>query len=266
MQRFEFFHPADAPAGDPAAAVLASGGVLAGGTGYRAGSWRDPATGARAVIDLGPSPLEDDPQHPPRAYAGWLPLELALQVPLVGPHWLAVEAHALIERVLAALPGARALDVEDVAAGPDAEPTPWSRLRALASWERQHAAQIASRTDLGRMSRSDSLRLWRWRRERDAGAAAHPSLHWPAPAVARTRDGTAHLVALWPDPQRPCALPATGLVLVALAEPRLVPRAALPGGEPLDQAGASAVAAPPSWPAGLDRRDYAACLDEEWCD
>lgn len=273
MQRFEFYlrEGADAPTLDELAALLqALGARLDPGEGYLPGAWRDAATGARAVLDLGVPPIEEDAQHPPRAYAGWMPLGLALQIPLVGPHWRAVEGYQLVERILAGLPpDARVLDCEDIQERPDAEPGPFafSRPRALASWERQHAAQIETRTDLARMGRGESLRLWRWRRERAAGAAAHPGLPWPEAVVLRDRAaGEAHAVAVWADPAAACALPGDGLVLLRLTQPRLVRRGDLPPGEALPQAGATRVEPPAAWPDGLPLQRFHACDDEDWVD
>lgn len=272
MQRFEAYLPegADAPTLDELGDLLAACGVvLQPGETYRPGVWRDAASGARAVLDLGSPPIEADVQHPPRSYRGWTPLELAMQLPLVGPHWQAVEAFQFAERLLAGLPdGTRLLDSEDTQEHPDAEPGPfaWSRPRALASWERQHTEQVRSRTDLARMGRGDSLRLWRWRRERAAGAAARPDLAWPEAMVLRDHaTAQAHAVCLWEDPQRACALPGGGLVLLHLPQPRLVPRSALPTGEPLPHAGA-AVVAPTTWPDGLPLTRFIACDDEDWID
>ena len=264
MQRFELYvrEGDEQPEADSLAATLIDLGCrLQGDDAYRPGTWSDPATGARAVLDLGTPPIEADVQHPPRAYAGWSPLRLVIQLPLVSPHWQAVEGFQLVERLLAAIPGAFALDAEDIQETKDAEPGPfaWSRPRALASWERQHLVQIASRTDLARMNRGNSLRLWRWRREREAT--------WPAATVLRDRAAAeAHAVCVWSDPAQPCALPAIGLVLVRLDQPRLVRRGDLPAGEALPRAGAALVAPPPAWPAGLAIERFAACDDELWVD
>lgn len=273
MQRFELFLPAGHPLPDDdelAGAVIAAGGTLDGDGAYRPGAWRDPATGARAVLDLGEAPVESDPQHPPRVYEGWMPLHLAIQVPLVCPHWQAVEAFQFIERLLAGLPPAtRALDTEDTQerqGGPEG-PAAWSRPRALASWARLHAAQVETRTDLARMAHGDSLRLWRWRRERGAGAAGRPDLAWPEATVLRDRaTAEAHAVCVWRDTQAPCALPGSGLVLVMLGQPRLVRRSDLPAGEPLAQAGAAAVPPSAAWPEGLPVQRFAACDDDLWVD
>ncbi len=264
MQRFELYlrEGDDAPVEEALADILISLGCrLQGGPGYHPGTWSDAATGARAVLDLGNPPIEEDVQHPPRAYAGWTPLRLAIQLPLVCPHWQAVEGFQLVERLLAAIPGAFALDCEDIQETKDAEAGPfaWSRPRALASWERQHTAQIETRTDLARMQRGDSLRLWRWRREREAA--------WPAATVLRDRAAAeAHAVCVWPDPTVPCVLPAIGLVLARLDQPRLVRRGDLPVGEAQPRGGGALVAPPAVWPEGLAIARFAACDDEMWVD
>ncbi len=264
MQRFELFMPEGSEIPEPPtlAGILAGLGCrLQGSDAYRPGTWSDPATGARAVIDLGQPPLEEDAQHPPRAYLGWTSLQLAIQLPLVCPHWLAVEGFQFIERLRAALPEAYALDIEDIQESKDAEPGPfpWSRPRALASWERLHAAQIDSRTDLARMNRGDSLRLWRWRREREAS--------WPVATVLRDRaTAEAHAVCVWADPTIPCALPSIGLVLGQLDRPRLMRRSSLPDGTALGSAGAALVAQPAEWPDGLAIERFSACDDELWVD
>ncbi len=264
MQRFEFLvHDGDdLPNIDQlAAALIELGCLLHNGEDYRPGSWSDPGTGARAVLDLGTPPIEEDAQHPPRAYAGWVPLRLAVQLPLVCPHWQAVEGFQFIERLLATVPGAFALDCEDIQETKDADPGPfaWSRPRALASWERQHTVQIETRTDLSRMNRGDSLRLWRWRREREEA--------WPVAAVLRDRAASeAHAVVVWQDPTKPCVLPSTGLILVRLATPRLVRRRELPDGTPLPRAGGALVAPPTEWPASLAIDRFTACDDELWVD
>jgi hypothetical protein len=263
MQRFELYlrEGDEMPEEEALADILLGLGCrLQGGAGYHPGTWSDAATGARAVLDLGNPPIEEDVQHPPRAYAGWTPLRLAIQLPLVCPHWQAVEGFQLVERLLAAIPGAFALDCEDIQETKDAEAGPfaWSRPRALASWERQHTAQIETRTDLARMGRGDSLRLWRWRREREAA--------WPAATVLRDRStAEAHAVCVWSDPATSCVLPTIGLVLVRLDQPRLVRRGDLPAGEPQSRAGGAQVA-PGAWPEGLAIARFAACDDEMWVD
>lgn len=275
MQRFQFYLPeghVSLEADLLAERILAlPGTALEPGDGYRPGTWSAAATGARAVLDVGDPPIEEDLQHPPRVYAGWLALPLAVQVPLVGPHWQAVEAFQFIEGILAALPrAARALDCEDTKEGPDAEhgPFAWSRPRALASWERLHEVQVGSRTDLARMHRGDSLRLWRWRRERADAQAAHPGLLWPEARVLKDRaTGSAQPTAVWTDPARPVALPGAGLVLAMLpGRPLLLRRGDLPPGDDLGAAGAARVEAPAAWPDGLPAERFAACQDEDWID
>lgn len=275
MQRFHFYLPAGSlvpPPSDLFEHLLASPGVsLDAGADYRPGRWCEAATGARAILDVGEPPIEADPMHPSRAYLGWSALALVVQLPLVGPHWQAVEGFQLLESLLARLGHeVRALDCEDIQETSASEPGPfaWSRPRVLASWERQHAVQVATRTDLARMHRGDSLRLWRWRRERAAASAAHPGLLWPEARVLRDRaTATAFPTAVWSDPLRPAALPGAGLVLVMLlGGPRLVRRGELPPGAALPVAGASQVDPPGRWPDGLPPGRFAACLDEDWVD
>lgn len=264
-QAFEFFAPEEAvPDAEAARAALQGCGLALhpAAPGYWCGEWSEPRSGARAVIDLGRPPLEEDHLHPPRAYAGWAPLGLRVQVPLLGPQWRALEAYALIERLLAALPGARALDVEDVPA--DAEgrpgPGPWDRARVCASWRRLQQAQIASRTDVARMAVAESLALWHWRRIRQPD--------WPLGAVVRDRaTGRAHPLCLWRDPARPCPLPAAGLVCVRIGPSALVLRRRdLPPGAPLAEGGPALVEPPPFWPPALPAERFAACDDESWID
>ena len=274
MQRFQFYVPEgyDVPTlGEMAEALLAVPGVkLEAGDGYHPGTWRCEDTGAKAVIDLGDPPLEEDYQHPPRQYLNWTQLSLAIQVPLVGPHWQAVEGFQTIEAVLAGLPEAvRALDCEDAQETPEAEAGPfaWKRPRVLASWERLHVVQVETRTDLARMPRGDSLRLWRWRRERSDGIAAHANLLWPEARVLRDRaTAEAAAVCVWTDTTKPIALPAAGLVLLAGPEPLLVRRADLPAGSELTHAGATRVEPLRQRPTGLPIDRFSACADEDWVD
>lgn len=275
MHRFQFYLPEGHVAVDTAdlADLVAAlpGVILESGTDYRPGTWRAGETGARAVLDVGDPPIESDHMHPPRQYLGWTTVPLVVQLPLIGPHWQAVEGFQFIESLAGKLPKAtRILDCEDIQETPDAEPGPfgWSRPRVLASWERQHAVQVETRTDLARMHRGDSLRLWRWRRERGPASISHSELLWPEARVLRDRNTrNAFPAAVWSDPARPVALPDAGLVLIMLPDgPRLVPRRDLPAGQPLPAAGASSVEPPAHWPAGLPAGRFAACLDEDWVD
>lgn len=204
---------------DVEAALLAEAGVeLEGqlGADYRPGRWRDPSTGASAVIDLGRAPIEDDPIHPPTAYDGWRPMQLGIQIPVTGPHWQCVEALCLVERLLARLPQASALDTED--AGHDDEtpgPRPWNRPRVLASWERLHTAYNQGRTTLRRMARLSSVCLWRYRRERALGLTRHPKLHWPeALVLVDSATGNVHSACFWDDASADLALPPVDLLIV----------------------------------------------------
>lgn len=193
---------------------------------HRTGRWRDPVTGAGCIIDLGTPPIEADTMHPPRAYRGWMALPLAIHVPFAGPHWFCVEALRVVETLLAHDPQWRALDEEDIQgdASGDAMPAPWDRLRVVASWERQRAAQDLTRVQVPVMSRGASVSMWRYRREAPAGRLKHPDFHW-APAVALGQTGTnrARSAVMWltlPDPRR-VALPPVELVVVT-DPPRLI--------------------------------------------
>ena len=109
------------------------------------------------------------------------------------------------------------------------------------------------------MERGDSLRLWRWRREREAA--------WPAAAVLRDRaTAQAHSLCVWEDPADACCLPPVGLVLVRLPQPRLVRRSDLPSGEPQPRGGAARLTPPTQWPEALPIERFAACDDDLWVD
>ncbi len=200
-------------------ALLALPGVeLAGAAraAYRAGRWRDLATGASCTIDLGAPPLDQDTLHPPRAYDGWRAVELTVGIPLSGPHWLCVEALQFVEGLLARLPELQVLDSEDSERGVGVGPGPWNRPRLLASWERQHAVQQSGRSEVWRMNRLSSVCLWRYRRERARGQAAHPQLHWPEAFALLDRDGAAvRSAAFWNDEGRSWALPPVELLIIS---------------------------------------------------
>ncbi len=220
---------------DEVAAALTSlpGMRLAGGDGdaYRPGEWRDAATGARFTCDLGEPPLEDDPVHPPTAYAGWRPLGLAVHLPLAGPHWQAVEALRALEALAAALPGCLALDTEDTIAAEGEAPGPfaWSRPRLLVSWERQRDQRLAGLAGVPRMDRGDSVLMWRYRRERAAAAAAHPARAWGGMFALLDREtGAARSAMLVDDPARPLALAPVDLIALG-RERGVVECSALPG-------------------------------------
>jgi len=109
------------------------------------------------------------------------------------------------------------------------------------------------------MQRGDSLRLWRWRRDRDQA--------WPQATVLRDRaSAEAHAVCVWPDPQVPCVLPSIGLVVLQLDQPRLIRRNELPEGVAQPRAGGFLVTPPEQWPASLPLERFAACDDELWVD
>lgn len=185
------------------------------GAPYRPGRWRDAATGAIAILDLGTPPLEEDHLHPPRAYAGWRPLELTVQIPITGPHWLAVECLQFVEALLARLPEVRALDTEDIRQEHAEGPGPWIRPRLLASWERQHQQHQAGRSDQRRMARLASVCLWRYRRERGEGLRRFPDLAWPEALVLLDQEqGAPRTAVLWQDPRRDLALPPVELLVV----------------------------------------------------
>lgn len=277
MQTFLFFHRAGepAPAIDDLAAVLARTGVECAGTGpYRPGRWRQPATGATCLCDLGEPPLEEDLEHPPRSYAGWLPVPLSLHVPLAGPHWLAVECFGLVEAVLAALPGLAALDTEDIAVpgADEAGPAAWDRPRAIISWERLAGTRAEGLAGLPRMGRASSVRLWRYRRERAAAAAADPAARWPEALVLHDQaTGAAVSAALWPDGDAPAAIPPVELLVASSSSgPRLLPASAAAAGGTAAAAGASRVAnaraAVVGLDAGLPAVRFRALGDHDWGD
>lgn len=284
MQTLLFY----APAGEPPVPTEDLGTILAGfpevelgapTPGYRPARWRDHDTGASCQIDLGEPQLEgEEDVDPPAVYTGWQPLPLAVHVPLAGPHWFAVEALRFVEALLGRLPGARALDTEDTRFDDAADPGPfpWNRLRALAGWEQQQRAQEEGHTDLVRMERHASLALWRYRRERRRGLAAHAGLAWPE-ALALRDGNVARSAALWLDPSRPLALPPVELVVVRRAEgagviPADEVATAAGGGQPLVEGGARALAPSPRL-ADLHARAlllpasrFTALADGDWVD
>lgn len=264
-QRFELFIAEQTTA--PTLAELVAGLERLGAAfqrvteSYWSGSWEESRTGARAVLDVGTPPLEEDRLHPPRQYAGWRPLAVAIELPLLGPHWRALEVFAWLERVLAAWPAARALDVEDVPTDErgQAAPGAWDRARVCASWRRQHRAQIAGMREVPRMPVAESLMLWRWRRER--------RMEWSRGTVALDLAcGTAHPLWVWTDPAAPAVLPAGGLICVLTSPPILVQRSQLPEGTALPEAGAALVPPPAAWPRSLPRERFRICDDDDWTD
>jgi hypothetical protein len=245
---------------------------------YRPGHWQDPHTGARVIVDLGDAPIENDEMHPPTSYIGWRPVALTLHIPLSTPHWQAVEAFAWVQRLLTQLPHLTPLDVEDTRVDEDADPGPFAfdRLRALASWERQHATQTDGRSDLPRMARVTSLALWRYRRERQAGQLEHAACVWPE-ALVVSEARTAHSVAVWADVSKPLALPpVTYLVLPRAEGPGLIPidevLTAAGGGTALSKGMARRIDPIPAITSLyqharlLPATRYAACIDGDWSD
>jgi hypothetical protein len=253
MQTFLFYQPENDPpvqVDDIADALHDLAGVAFAAprhATYRPGEWHDPATGASCRFDLGEADLEHDDTEKPVHYAGWRPLPISVHIPLAGPHWFAVEALAVVEKILQVFPDLRPLDTEDTRADPEADagPFPWSKLRALANWERLHHAQCSGRTDVPRMNRAMSLALWRYRRERPHGKRQHPHLTWPEAHVLL--DGErAVSAALWADPGVPLALPPVELIVIQRHDstgvlPSDELRTAAGGGLPLELAQAVAL-------------------------
>lgn len=265
------------PSGDPpfplddlAAALRALPGVeLDGrdGDAYRPGRWLHAASGAIATLDLGDPPLEQDDLHPPRAYDGWTPVPLIWHLPLAGPHWQAVETFTAIETLLTTLPGLRALDPEDIheEEGGAMGPFAWSRPRLIASWELQRRDRC-ERLAVPAMARGDSLRLWRYRRERAAAAAVRPDLIWPEALVLHDRIAkTARSACLRPATDA-WALPPVELVVEPGAHgARVLDAAAFAGAVELPAL--ARLAMPPTAPvpaAGQER--FLALEDGDWRD
>lgn len=283
MQTFLFYEPEHQPPtpfGDIEDALHDFAGVAFAapkGAAYRPGEWHDPATGASCRFDVGHADLEQDESEKVVTYAGWRALPVTVHIPLAGPHWFAVEALRVVERLLHALPDVRALDTEDTRVEPDAEagPFPWSRLRALASWEVLHHAQYAER-DLPRLNRAASLALWRYRRERAIGRQRRPDLTWPEAHVLLDGD-RAVSAALWADPDHALALPPVELVVVQRADgtgaiPADEVRTAASGGLPLEWAQAVALSPEPrlhdlhARARLLPATRFKALLDGDWSD
>jgi hypothetical protein len=202
-------------------AVAGLPGVIldgAPGSAYRPGRWRDAATGASAVLDLGSAPIEPDTMHPPANYAGWRTVPLVMHIPLTAPHWHCVEALNVVELLCRRLPQLRALDTEDTQLdeNTDSGPYTWNRLRVLANWEQLHEAHSALSRGLHRMERVASIALWRYRRERQRGMEQQPELAWPeALVLLDLSDGPrACSAAAWLDPNRPLAVPPVELLVI----------------------------------------------------
>jgi hypothetical protein len=280
MLNLLFYQPAEQPPVtlEHLAEVLAyrPGLSLEEGTHYRAGRWRDPATGATCEIDLGHAPLEEDHLHPPKSYNGWRDTGLAVHLPLAGPHWLCVEVLQWVEGLLQRLGDVRALDTEDTRQEHGDGPGTWNRPRVLGSWERLHQAQAEGRTDLWRMARLPSVCLWRYRREREGARQAHADLRWPEALVLLDRqDQCARSAVVWPGPGNAFALPPVELVVItdgtrAGAFP--AERLSALGGEPLSLGQAQRVRPTPATDALFATTDlmppdrFRALGDHDWTD
>jgi hypothetical protein len=212
------FQPADrglTEATDLADIWQQHGGSIDGSTDdpYRAGRWHCDRTGAQILIDLGSLPLEHDPLDEEKQYPGWQRLPMHLQIPLCGPHWLAVEALACIEQVLADIPEVAVLDAEDPRPADEVQPGQLDRLACLDSWERQMSSQLTGRDDLPRMARLPSVALWRYRKQRPVGGASPDEIIWPE-ALVLNDQGQARAAAFWSHPDLPLALPPVELLVI----------------------------------------------------
>ena len=128
--------------------------------------------------------LEEDELHPPSTYEGWRPCEVAINIPLTGPHWIAVEVGRWLERLLGDFPGVGILNTEDTEREDGTfGPYTLDRPRLLACWEQLHLSQTEKVAGFPRMPRIASLALWRYRLEQAAGASELPSIHWPRGVV-----------------------------------------------------------------------------------
>jgi hypothetical protein len=201
---------------------------------YRPGRWRDVATGANFVVDLGEPELtsmDAAADDPPTAYTGWRPLPLTIQIPLHGPHWLAVEALGAVERILLAAPWLRLLDSEDTREHDNADtgPFPFDKPRLILSWERQREAHLAGRS-VPTLARSASVALWRYRKERAALQAAHPTISLPEANVLLDRaTGEATSACVLPISSTTLLIPPVQ-ILVAVGfgpTPQVIPADAL---------------------------------------
>ena len=66
------------------------------------------------------------------------------------------------------------------------------------------------------MARLSSVCLWRYRRERARGQAAHPELHWPEAFALLDREGAAvRSAAFWNDAERSWALPPVEMLIIS---------------------------------------------------
>jgi hypothetical protein len=246
---------------------------------YRSGSWLDPAgTRASCVIDLGEPALEEDHLHPPRGYAGWLPMPVSINIPLFGPHWFCVEAVRMVESLLQADSDWRALDCEDIQESPghEAGPFRWDRLRVVASWERQRAVRNQTLTGVPVMQRGASVSLWRYRRERARAASSHPGVVFPEGVALQERDGgLARSAALWLDRTTALAIPPVELLVLPGTLTRVVSAqqaADALGAGSAGMAGARILGAPRDAESALERlpgrpvAEFAALDDHDWAD
>lgn len=191
------------------------------GSAYRPARWRDSATGARALWDLGQPTLkaaEDEPgaDDKIRTYSGWRQVPLALQVPLAGPHWHAVVALAQVDRLLQAAPHLTPLDTEDDRrdADSDSGPYSWDRPRVIANWDGLRGVQVAD-LSMPRLDRRASVALWRYRVDRAAGRLAHPEYHWPeALTLLDQSTNQVRTACLWSAGDEAFALPPVDVVVV----------------------------------------------------
>lgn len=247
------------------------------GAAYRPARWRDAATGARALWDLGIPTLKAADDEPGaddrvRTYTGWRQVPLALHVPFAGPHWHAVTALAQVDRLLRALPHLTPLDTEDDRRDgeSDSGPYPWDRPRVITNWEALRAVQVADLT-LPHLDRRASLALWRYRVERSAGRSAHPGHHWPeALALLDRTTGIVRTACLWTASDEPFALPPVDLVVlrggaVPADELRLLAGATAPGGVRLIDP-SPAVQAFYDGARPLPAARFGGLSDEDWSD
>jgi len=191
------------------------------GAPYRPARWRDAATGARALWDLGQPTLKAHEDQPGaddkiRTYSGWRQVPLVLQVPLAGPHWHAVMALAQVDRVLKAAVQLMPLEREDDRrdAESDAGPYAWDRPRVIANWDTLRAVQVAD-LSLPHLDRRVSVALWRYRVERAAGRKAHPDYHWPeALTLLDQATNQVRTACLWSASDEAFALPPVDVVVI----------------------------------------------------
>jgi hypothetical protein len=224
------------------AACAATLGTTVDAGRYRQAEWCDPATGARAIIDLGDPPFTHDAVVEERHYDDWERLPLRCQVTLDGPHWRLVEVTRWLAELLRWHPAIGVLDTEDTGVDGVNGPGPLDRLRLLASWERLRDSFQALRQGVLRLDRRRSILLWRYLREMAMARERFPALHWPA-VVLLGRDEAVWLVMLLADGPGDIVLPPVDLVVVRRdgGPPGLLPADELliagGGGEALTVAG-----------------------------